>query len=155
MLVPFVLLTTACAAGEGRVLQVVDVILACGFLLLSFQVFPGQLEGDLLDLGVLRFWMGTPYSLVAQEGRRFVAFYIGLLSYAAKLIPLCFYGALFAELIFKLPLPGGTVAAQLANEDDKPQGALRLYVWGGFAVGIAAVWLLPTLFAYCKTLGVL
>lgn len=155
LLVPFVLLTTACAAGEGRVLQVVDVILACGFLLLSFQVFPGQLEGDLLDLGVLRFWMGTPYSLVAQEGRRFVAFYIGLLSYAAKLIPLCFYGALFAELIFKLPLPGGTVAAQLANEDDKPQGALRLYVWGGFAVGIAAVWLLPTLFAYCKTLGVL
>ena len=157
LLVPFVLLTTVCLSSGNRVLQVVDIVLACGFLLLAFLAFPGELEGDLLDFGLLRFWLGTPYSLVAQESRRLVSFYIGLVPYAAKLIPVCFYGALFAEIIFKFPLQGnGTVAERLARSSDKaPQGTMRLYIWGGFAAGVAAIWLLPTIFAYCKTLGML
>ena len=48
LLVPFVLLTTACAAGEGRVLQVVDVILACGFLLHPVALGRALGDGELL-----------------------------------------------------------------------------------------------------------
>ena len=151
LLVPFVVLTTL-RQKSGAPLLLADAVLATGFILITLSMWPLALEGDMLDFGVLWYALGTPYSLA--EGRA-VSFYLGLIPHLTQLIPVCFYGALLAELLFKLPLPGGKVLAERLAGPKAAAQSLRNWVWGAFAVVLGGVWLLPVLFAYLKTIAVL
>lgn len=149
LLVPFMVLTTL-RQRSGPALAVVDSVLAAGFVQMIFMLLPNALEGDMLDMGVLNFAFGMPYSLKG-EAQRAVSFYLELIPHMTRLIPVCFYGALLAELVFKAPWKNTTVAESLAAAGQKKTLNCRAYVWGEFAIVLGGIWLIPTLFAYMKT----
>lgn len=151
LLVPFLVLTTL-RQHSGPALAVVDGVLAAGFVLMIFLLLPNALEGDMLDMGVLNFALGMPYSLTG-EGQRAVSFYLGMIPHLTQLIPVCFYGALLAELVFKAPWKKKTVAEHLNAAGEKQAVNGRAYAWGTFVVVIGCVWLVPVLFAYMKTVA--
>ena len=105
----------------------------------------------MLDMGALNYALGMPYSLTGS-GIRTVSFYMALIPRVTDLAPVCFYGAMLAELLFKLPCKNATVAECLSAPAAK-RGSWRRCIAATFAVGWAGLWLMPVLFAYAKTLG--
>ena len=150
LLVPFLVLTTL-KNRCGGVLFFVDAVLAAGAVLMIFRILPGALEGDMLDMGVLNYALGMPYSLTGS-GIRTVSFYMTLIPRLTDLAPVCFYGAMLAELLFKLPCKNATVAECLSAPAAR-RSSWRRCIAATFAICWAALWLAPVLFAYAKTLG--
>lgn len=152
LLAPFVVLTTL-LEKERRGWFWLSILSAAGYFLLCFTSFAGQLEANLLDSGVLGLLTGLSTALVAHNN---VAFYLNLLPAVSALGMVLFGGALLCHILFKLPLKAGTPASRLANAGDKATvvEASPKYIWLSFAAGMA-IWLLPTLFTWCKAFGFL
>lgn len=146
VLVPLLLL------AEKRPLRLVwlHLVFCAGFFLVMAQLFPAALEGNLLDFGLSKLLTGLSYSAVPSP--RFNGFYFGLIPYLTQLSPVLFYGPLFCELMFKLPLSSTTLAQRLGGAP--LPFSHRLAAWGSFAA-LVGIWLVPTLFSYCKTFGFL
>ena len=149
LLVPFALLTTLMLPNKAPFVWL-HLVFCAGFFLVMAQLFPTALEGNLLDFGLSKLLTGLSYSAVPSP--RFNSFYFGLIPYLTQLSPVLFYGPLLCELIFKLPL-GSAALAQRMGGAPLPFSH-RLAAWGSFAA-LVGIWLVPTLFSYCKTFGFL
>ena len=149
LLVPFALLTTLMLPNKAPFVWL-HLVFCAGFFLVMAQLFPAALEGNLLDFGLSKLLTGLSYSAVPSP--RFNGFYFGLIPYLTQLSPVLFYGPLFCELMFKLPLSSTTLAQRLGGAP--LPFSHRLAAWGSFAA-LVGIWLVPTLFSYCKTFGFL
>lgn len=152
LLVPFSLLELG-AVKEKRAFALLELVFTAGFFLLCAFHFPGQLEGDMLDMGILQPFLGLPYSLAPVQ--RHTAFYFDLVPYLQQMAPLAFYGALTAGTLFRLPLGGMALADRLRGAGEARPVCWRAWAWGLCLAGFAGCWLLPTLFGYGKTVGLL
>lgn len=151
LLVPFLLLV-GMRQRDRAAFAYLNGAFCIGFFLLTAMVFPKGLEGNLLDLGALSPVIGPLYGLA--ELPRSNAFYFELLPYFKELAPLLFYGPLFCYMLFAFPLRNGSLADRL-NGGHSEKFSNRLACWGIFAVAFVGFWLLPSLFSYLKTVGVL
>ncbi len=150
LLAPFILLTTL-QQQDGRLFFWVELAGSIGFLLVTAFGFPGQLEANLLDGGILPLLTGAP---VYTGGLRTLDFYYTLIPYLTDLAPLLFYGALLCQPVFKLPLDGGTLADRLSRGSLQPLWS-RARAWGHFLFAVGGFWLVPMLFSLLNTVGVL
>ena len=152
LLPPFMILNMLCRR-EQYGYAYLNIALCIGFFILTAVVYPGALEGNLFDFGILRPLTGWFYALV--EGRRCTAFYFNLIPYFVRLGAILFYGALMAQILFALPTGRGALSDRLAGAEPAPRMNCRLVCWGTFALAFGGFWLAPTLFTYCKALGFL
>ena len=126
------------------------VLFSAGFFIACGTRFAGQLEANLLNLGVLGHFIGvTP----PPEGRyQYLAHFYSLVPVAAVIPSVLCPGALLSEATFKFPAAKGTPAARLANGATSPSATQTgVWLWLTFGLGMA-VWLLPTAYAWLKAL---
>ena len=150
LLAPFLLLTTLGQKNTALFFWT-ELIGSIGFLLVTAFGFPGQLEANLLNNGLLPLLTGSP---VYTGELRTLSFYYSLIPYLTQLAPLLFYGALLCQILFKLPLPRGSLAERLSPDTAQPL-PLRARTWGYPALAVGGFWLVPVLFSLLNTVGVL
>lgn len=151
LLSPFLLLTTWQTKKQMPWLLLSGICFA-GYFLLTAYSFAGQIEGNLLDFGLLGQLTGLRIS--GSEQLRINTIYFDLVPYLSQLAPVAFAAPLLAGLVGKLPLRGSCLADRLDHRPVNPQ-PLWLWAYGTFAVCWGCVWLVPSLFGWCKTLGIL
>ena len=150
LLVPFTLLT-GLQLRDKTLFALTEGVFCAGFFVLLAALYPGQLEANLIDGGLIALLCGFSFSAV--QGARTTGFYFSLIPYLNELAPILFYGPLFAGLIFKLPVGKATLADRLCG--DERRFSPRLACWGVFVVGLGGFWAAPTLFSWLKAMGVL
>lgn len=154
LLGPFIILSTM--LEKPRVPWfLLDIALCAGFFIFAAVVFPNQLEANLLDFGLVGIL--TPFSTHQFPSRNAISFYYNLLPMVSALPMVLCGGAFIAQIIFKMPLKGGTPASRLAQGTPATQNwekNLLLWVWLVFGIGFS-IWLLPTLFTWLKTFSLL
>lgn len=151
LLSPFLLLTTWQTKKQMPWLLLSGICFA-GYFLLTAYSFAGQIGGNLLDFGLLGQLTGLRIS--GSEQLRINTIYFDLVPYLSQLAPVAFAAPLLAGLVGKLPLRGSCLADRLDHRPVNPQ-PLWLWAYGTFAVCWGCVWLVPSLFGWCKTLGIL
>ena len=151
LLSPFLLLTTWQTKKQMPWLLLSGICFV-GYFILTAYFFPGQIEGNMLDLGVLGQFTGLLVS--GSEQPRTNTIYFNLVPYLAQLAPVAFAAPLLAGLVGKLPVKGLCLADRL-DRRPAPVQPLWLWVYGLFAACWGCVWLVPSLFGWCKTLGIL
>ncbi len=136
-----------------------DLLFYAGFFLLCAQKFPGQLEGNLLDGGLL----GAAAS-PAMAGAQTLSFYYGLLPWVLQLSPVLFAAPLLCGMVFKCPWRGGHLADTLTGRPPEPAfeaapalaggpawlTRARCAVWLSFIIGYGGLWLAPCMFQWLK-----
>lgn len=151
LLVPFMLLSILHQREKTNGMYVM-LAFCIGFFLLTALLYPCELEGNLLDWGVLRPITGWFYTVA--EAKRWNAFYFALIPFLTKIAPILFYGALAGAMVFQLPVRGGSLGDRLSDKR-MPAVNYRLCCWGTFIVAFGGFWFVPTMFSYLKTLGIL
>lgn len=154
LLTPFLIVTTLQQA-QPRPWFWLDIALAAGYFLCCFLLFPNQMGATLLDGGVLHHLFGL--SVSGREGWRAVSYFLGLfIPYVAVAAPALLYGGLALQLLFKLPLPGGSPAQRLCCGEDESWGALSLRGWCAlrYALGFGC-WLVPVVLEALNAFGII
>lgn len=144
LIVPFIVLGTITSQNQ-RLWLLLDLLLSAGFFAACFIEFPLQVEANMADLalpGILGF---ATSAIPDWNG---VAFYLGLLPYLAVLEPALFCIPLWAGVIFRAPLCGGTVAAKL--ESNPHTVSLRSYTWWLTGIGFGFCYAVPVVFTWIK-----
>lgn len=174
LLAPFLIVTTL-LQGDPRPWFWLDLTLSAGFFLCCFLLYPNQTGAHLLDGGVLHHLFGL--DVAGAPAWRTLDYFLDLLvPYVRVLAPVLLYGSLSLQLLFKLPLPGGSPAQRLCRRARAPEhpprpaasGASRLREatfsslfslrgWCAvrFAVGLGCCWLLPVLLEAANAFGLL
>ena len=145
LLVPFMVLTTLRAKNKAPWFYI-TVIFCLGFFVLTYGLFEGQLEVNLLNLGMFGVVGGFSSAGGAQQT---LAFYFALLPYVQQLAPMFFAAPLSLSLIFKFPLRGAILSDRLAS-DTAFSPSLRGGVWGVCCLGFGGFFLLPVAFQCLK-----
>lgn len=148
LLTPFALLTTA-KSPHPMWWCVLQAVFAASFFILIAYHFPGQIEANLFDAGVLGEWAGLLLS--AQETVRTNDIYFSLIPYAYRLAGVGFSAVPLAALVGKLPLRGGTLEKKLDSRAAPCPPAL--YAWGVFVIGFGCFWLAPTVYGWLRSFG--
>lgn len=147
LLSPFLLLTL----GRSRHplwWAALQLILVAGYFMRVAYRFPGQLEANLFDAGLLG---GLGLLAAAQAAGRTNSLYFSLLPFADRLAAVAFSAPILAGLIGKFPAAGRPLEDRL---DETPAPCPpALYAWGCFALGWGVFWLAPTLYAWLRALG--
>lgn len=143
LLVPFLLVTTLRQKHRAPWFWA-DVVLAAGFFLNCFYEYPNQTGAVLLDGGLLHHVFGQGIA-ACGENWQLLSTLLAKIPYVWVLTPVLFCGGILVNLIFKLPLAGGSPADRLCTENRFDPFSLRVYRWGIFALGFGCVFLLPVL----------
>ena len=154
LLAPFLAITTA--LEEDRLLWgVLDVVLSVGFFLRCAIYYPGMLEANLLDFGLIGIF--TNYNTLTMAGTyNTTSFYIVQLApILLNLAPVLFCTPLLAHIVLKAPYKSKTIAAALEGGKETAKQPLPeyIYVWGIFFAGFGC-WLLPVAFTWLKKFGI-
>lgn len=148
LLMPFLLLIMA-RSSHALWWAVLQVVLTAAFFVLIAYRFPGQLEANLFDFGVLGRCAGLLLS--AQPAVRTNAIYFSLVPYLERLAPVGFSASLVAFLLGSFPVGKKTLEEYL-NHQETPC-APSLYTWGCFAISWGIFWLAPTLYGWMRSFG--
>lgn len=150
LLLPFLLLT-ALQAKNQTFWWWMQLIVNCGFFVLIAYQYPGQLESNLFDLGLL----GQFGLLVsAQPLVRTSTIYFDLIPYLSQLAPVAFCAPILAAIIGQFPTIKGQLADRLGG-GYLARPPMQIPVYGIFAASFGIWWLAPVLFGWCKTMGLL
>ncbi len=152
LIVPFIVATTFMQKQGNVAWFYLDVVLAFGFFINSFYLFPNQIECVLFSGGIMTYIFNVN---IAAATYNKVNFYLNLVPYLATISPVAFAGSILANILFKLPLNGQTISDKLFTNDGYDNFPLKLYGYGIFVVGLGCIWFLPTLFEYLKALAVI
>ena len=147
LLPPFLILNMLCRK-EQYCYAYLNIALSIGFFILTAVVYPGALEGNLLDFGILQPLTGLSYALSGHPV--VLASLYERIPYFVRLGAILFYGALLASLVFALPVGRRTLSDRLAGEDAVRMNC-RLVCWGSFALGFVCCWLVPALAGWALT----
>ena len=143
LIAPFVVLTTLCQKNPIPWFFV-DIVLCAGYFLVAFAGFPSQMEGNLLDFGMVG--QLTPYYFTGNTVMSFIMKAASVVGYLPTAV---FSAALASHVLFKWPFRGGPPAQRLFGSAPFPgalgQKPLVFFIWAVFAVGFVGCWLLPTL----------
>ena len=150
LLLPFLLLT-ALQAKNQTFWWLMQLIVNCGFFVLIAYQYPGQLESNLFDLGLL----GQFGLLVsAQPVVRTSTIYIDQIPNLSQLAPVAFCAPILAAIIGQFPTIKGQLADRLGG-GHLARPPMQIPVYGIFAASFGVLWLAPVLFGWCKTMGLL
>ncbi len=143
LLTPFVVLTTL--LEKQRIYWFfADILFCLGFFLVTAAAFPAQAEANMLYFGLPGRLFGFVFG-----GAGIMQKLVGLWPLAAYLPMAVFGAAVLAQMVLKMPLPGGTPAARLCGGEGFPgalgQKSLGFYAWAVFLVGLGLCWLAPLL----------
>ena len=152
LLVPFLVLTTF-AEKHRTPWFWIDVLLSAGFFLYCFIVHPSQLEGNLLDFGIVGLLTGLKTYAPATVYNP-VSFYLLLIRSEIRYLPMVLFGsALLVHIAGKIPLTGGTPALRLAGgESGPPPEKTPAFLWLAFGLPLA-LWALPVLLTWINCFG--
>ena len=145
LLVPFMVLTTLRAENKAPWFYI-SVIFCFGFFVLTYGLFEGQLEVNLLNLGIFGVAGGFSSAAGAQQT---LAFYFALLPYVQQLAPMFFAAPLMLSLLGKFPLHGAPLSDRL-GADTAFAPSLRGGVWGVCCIAFGGFFLLPVAFQWLK-----
>ena len=147
LLTPFLLLTMGRSPHPLWWAALQTVWAACFFVRIAYR-FPGQLEANLFDFGLMGQCFGLVFS--AHETVRTNSLYFSLIPFADRLASVGFCAPLLASLIGKFPVGGHALEERI---DARPAPCpLALYAWGCFALCWGSFWLMPTMYAWLRTL---
>ena len=151
LLTPFMLLTTW-QSRQPQKWMLLNGIFFAGYFVLVAYMFAGQIESNLFDFGI--FGQVSQLNAVTQTLERTNTIYFNLIPYLAELAPVAFAVPLVLGLVGKFPFKGVQLFDML-NHNQEQTSSIRLWVYGLFFVGFGLFWFAPTLFAWCKTIGIL
>lgn len=151
LLVPFLLISMMMQRRRFA-FSILHLALCIGYFGLVFFRYPQALEGNLFDYGILAPLTDAYYALAPLIRNN--AFYLELFPFAAQIISVLFHAPLVCALVFLFPLRRESVADALGG-NQKESFSPRLFCWATFMIGFVMVWLVPSVFSYCKTLGIL
>ncbi|MGD9559016.1 MAG: hypothetical protein AB7V55_00225 [Oscillospiraceae bacterium] len=144
LLAPFLVLTTLAEHHRGPFVFI-DLLLCAGFFLVCAAAYPGQVEANLFNHGLLGLASGARWELGAQVPLITRYTQVEVIRYLPTLL---FTLGLAAHLIFKLPLRSGTPASRLLRGTASGTPFLEAHpaagLWLVFGVGFGVFWLLPT-----------
>lgn len=146
LLVPFMVLTTMKAENKLP-WWIADAVFFAGFALISYAIFEGQLEVNMIKSSAI----GALFSLSGSEGSQTLAFYFNLLPFSQSIAAVLFAAPLVMNIALKIPLAKGIPADTLANKAYFAPSA-RAAVWGIFAFGFLAIFFIPCIFQLIKCL---
>ncbi len=150
LMTPFMLLTTWQSRQPQKWLLLNGIFLAGYFVLVAYM-FVGQIESNLFNLGIL----GQVFHWYTNiQPIRTNTIYFDLVPYLAELAPVAFAAPLVLGIIGKFPFRGIQLFDRL-NHNQEKMLSTRLWVYGLFFVGFGLFWFVPTLFAWCKMVGIL
>ncbi len=155
LIAPFVVLTTF---GEDKkfVWYVLDIVLAAGFFLLCAIYYPGMLEANLLDFGLVGIFT-TFNSFTAGTYNTISFYYTQLAPVFIEIAPILFAVPLLANVLLKMPYQESTLAAKLSAKSapiKEETWKQPVYLWGIFFISVA-FWALPVVFTWLKRFGIL
>ena len=148
LLVPFFVLTTALAQNKTPYV-VLDIVLCVGFLLLSFQRFPGQLEANMMDFGLVGLISGLA---VSGTPHRELNFYFSLIPHIFPIAAALFTGGLLAGLVYKMPV-GGVQLGDRLSAKHRYAPSLRAGLWMPALCAFGGFFVLPCVFVWLKCFG--
>ena len=151
LLTPFMLLTTW-QSRQPQKWMLLNGIFFAGYFVLVAYMFAGQIESNLFDFGI--FGQVSQLNAVTQTLERTNTIYFNLIPYLAELAPVAFAVPLVLGIVGKFPFKGVQLFDML-NHNQEQTSSIRLWVYGLFFVGFGLFWFAPTLFAWCKTIGIL
>ncbi len=146
LLVPFMVLTTMTSSNKMP-WWVAETVLFIGFALLSYTIFEGQLEVNMIKSSAF----GALISLGSIEGSRTLSFYFNLIPFSNQLASVLFAAPLVVGIALKIPFSKGIPADALSNKTYFAPSA-RAGVWGIFIFGFCAFFLIPCIFQLIKCL---
>lgn len=150
LLAPFVVLTTFLERRKEGWFWL-DLLFGAGFVVFCALAYPGQLEGNLLDRGLVGLASGWVYAAVPNHNT--VSFYYQLLPLVSKIPVVLMAGALAAQVLLKWPRGTESLGAGLQGEGSSPAAKqMPVFLWLGFMVPMG-LWLGPVLFAWLKAFG--
>ncbi|MFV0352834.1 MAG: glycosyltransferase 87 family protein [Oscillospiraceae bacterium] len=152
LVTPFIIITTF--TEKNRLpWMFINGLFSAGFFIFTFYAYPYQLEGNLLNWGIVGLSSGLATSSIITYMS--VSLYFDMIPYLYALFPVLFTGGLAANVILKLPLRKGSPAQQLSAGARTPAGKnMGFVLWAGFAAAMA-VWAAPTAFTWLKCFGFL
>lgn len=153
LLVPFIVLTTFRHPVRMPWFWL-DIALCAGFFMNCFYEYPNQMGAGLLDGGVLPLITGHTIGSCG-ENWKMVSNFLEHIPYVWVLTPVLFCGAILAQLLFKLPLSGGTPAQRLGRAADTAEPSLWICGVMRFALGLGCCWLIPVLVEALTAYGVI
>ncbi len=149
LLVPFALLAIM-MQRQKLPWCLLHIAFCIGYFCLIFFQYPQALEGNLFDFGILVPITGTLYALMPTLHS--VNLYLNSIPFSPHIVSALFHAPLVCMPLFFFPLRRGSIGDLLSGRQED-SFLPRLFCWGCFAAGFLAVWCVPSVYSYGRTVG--
>ena len=151
LMVPFIVVTTF-MQDAPKPWWFMDIVMAAGFMFTCFLHFPNQSGAYLFTGGLIGHVGGIT---VMGENWQSIGYFMSLVPYLVRLVPVMFVGSIVANLVFKLPFGNGSLADKLADNTAYDNFNDKLFLYGIFAAGCVGCWLMPSLLELINAIGII
>lgn len=152
LMIPFMVITTHLLENKTPWFYM-DIVMAAGFFLFALHNYSTHAGAMLFDGGLLHHLFGI--SATSSPAWKPLADFIVLLPYAHIWAPLMFSGAIFGNIIFKLPLGTSTLSDRLTDKDKYDKLPDKVFLYGIFVIGFIGLWLAPSLLELINAIGLI
>ncbi len=152
LLVPFMVITDFMQENKAPWFYL-QVVFCRGFFLFSLYNYSSQTGAVLFDGGIVHYLFG--HRIITSPDWKPLSDFMANIPYVYIMTPVMFTGAIFSNIILKLPVAGHSLADKLSASKAYDKIPDKLYLYMIFVIGFLGLWLCPSALEWLNAMGII